>query len=369
MVHMTNGTLGFVNETTYGIRIEENGAAATTATWLLGDYIGDFPIPIERQAFIDKGSFTSFDYNELKSGSKDVSFTVPYLLMEAHCIRFALGGTNTEAGSDNAYTHIMYGVVPANAVVLPSRTFHIQAEAFTTDKFWDISGVVTQQLDLGGTAKDPAIKVKEKFMAQRITDEGGSQSLTGEVLDAAIDYSAAPEYMDSQLTTEDYYYLEHIKVNFAGAGDTNITPDIVTWNLRITNEFVPRRSSSTDEDNYGRSMNNYVGAYYVKSRRYELILNVYPTDNTIKLMNSHTDLVTDNAVNIKFSRVKATGGASNTIIFDFDNNPAVCPVTDVTAFSNFALANDQSWTFILQPKTLVTCTATDDIQDYDVVPT
>ena len=369
MVHMTNGTLGFVNESTYGIRIEENGDIAGTVTWLLGDYIGDFPIPIEKNALIDKGSFTSFDYNELKSGAKSVSFEVDYLLMEAHCIRFALGGTNTEAGSDNAYTHTIYALDPANAVVLPSRTFHIQAESFTTDKYWDICGVVTQQLDIGGTAKDPGIKVKEKFMAQRITDEGGSQVLTGEVLDAANDYTAAPAYMDSQLTTEDYYYLEHIKVNIAGAGDTNITPDIVSWNLRITNVFVPRRSSSTDEDNYGRSMNNYVGAFYVKERRYELLLNVYPTDNTIKLMNSHTDLVTDNAINIKLTRTKATGGATDTIVFDFDNNPAVCPVADVTAMANFALANDSNWTFILSPKAIVTCVATDDIADYDVVPT
>ena len=67
--------------------------------------------------------------------------------------------------------------------------------------------------------------------------------------------------MDTQLTSEDYYYLEHIKVNFAGAGDTNLTPDIVSWNLQIKNDFVPRRSNSTDEDNYGRSMNNYVGAW------------------------------------------------------------------------------------------------------------
>lgn len=368
MVHMTDGTLGFVNESTFGIRIEENGAAATTVTYKLGDYIGDFPIPIEKNALIDKGSFTSFDYNELKSGSKSVEFGVDYLLMEGTSCWYALG-TIAEAGSTGAYTHTIIGMVPATGVELPSRTFHIQAESFTTDKFWDICGVVTKEIEFSGNMKEPGIKVKESFVAQRITDEGGSQSLTGEVLDAAIDYSTAPDYMDTTLTTEDYYYLEHIKVNIAGAGDTNITPDIVSWMLRIKNEFVPRRSSSTDEDNYGRSMNNYPGAYYIKMRRYELALNVYPTDNTIKLMNSHTDLVTDNALNIKFSRVKAADSKSNTIIFDFDNNPAVCTIADVSAWNNFSLANETNWTFILSPKTLVNCVVTDALDDYEVVPT
>lgn len=367
MVHMTDGTLGFVNESTYGIRIEENGAAATTVTWTLGDYIGAFPIPIEIPTFIDKEAFDSFDYNTLKSGSKHVEFEVQYQLIEGHCLYYVLGGL-VEAGSDNAYTHTVTGITPATAVVLPSRTFHIQAESFTTDKLWDICGVVTQSLDLGWTSRDPGIKVKERLVAQRITDEGGSQALTGEVLTAAIDYSAAPAYMDAELTPEDYYYLEFIKVNIAGAGDTDITGDIVGGNLQIKNEFVPRRSNSTDEDNYGRSMNNYAGAWYLKKRRYALTLNVYPTDNTIKLLNSQTDQVTDNAVTIQLTRTKATGGATDTILFNFDNNPAICPVTDVTAMSHFALANDTTWTFILQPKALINVVCTDDVQDWEVVP-
>ena len=79
-------------------------------------------------------------------------------------------------------------------------------------------------------------------------------------------------------------------------------------------------------------------------------------------------MVTDNAVNIQFTRKKATGGATDTIVFDFDNNPAVCPVTDVTAMSHFALANDNTWTFILQPKALVNVVVTDDVADWEATP-
>ena len=367
MVYLTNGTLGFVNESTYGIRIEENGAAASTVTWACGDYIGSFQIPKEKPGFIDKGAFTSFDYGELISGSKHVEFEINYLLMEGHCLWYVLG-TIAEAGSDNNYTHTITGLLPSVGIELPSRTFHIQLESLTTDKLIDISGCITQSIDIGGSAKDPGIKVKEKIVAQRITDEGGTQVLTGEVLTAAIDYTAAPAYMDSQLTSEDYYYLESIVLNIAGGGNVDITPFVDTWNINISNELLPRRSNSAGEDNYGRSINNYVGAWYLKRRRYTITLNVLPSDETVLLWDSCQDQVTDNALTITFTRKKATGGETDNIVFDFDNNPAVCPVVDVTAIANFALANDNTWTFVLQPKALVDIVVTDDVSDYEVVP-
>ena len=368
MVYLENGTLGFINESTFGVRIEENGAAATTVTWTLGEYIGSFTIPIEKPALIDRGKYTSYDYGVLKAGAKQVEFSCKYMLMEGHSLWYVLGKI-AEAGSDNNYTHTITGMTPAEGVELPSRTFHIQLESLTTSKFIDICGVITQSIDIGGTMKEPGIQVTENFVAQRITDEGGTQVVTGEVLTAAIDYTAAPAYMDSQLNVEDFYYLKHIKINFVGAGDTDMTSDLVSWNINIKNEFVPRRANRSGSDNYARTINNYVGAFYLKSRRYVITLNVLPSDKTILMMNAQQDQIVDNAITIEFHRIKTTGGEEDNIVWNFDNNPAICPVTDITAMANFSLANDQTWTFILQPKALVNVVVTDDVADYEVVPT
>lgn len=370
MVYLQNGTLGEVNETVFGVRIEENGAAATTVTWALGEYIGNFIIPIEKPALIDRGKFTAFDYGELKAGAKTVEFPVKYMLMEGRSLWYVLG-TIAEAGADPDFTHTITGLTPAVGVELPSRTFHIQLESLTTSKYIDICGCVTQSIDIGGSAKEPGIQVTEKIVAQRITDEGGTQVVTGEVLTAAVVYTAAPAYMDSELTVEDFFYLKHIKINFVGAGDINMTPDIVSWNINIKNEFVPRRANRVGSDNYGRTINNYVGAFYLKNRRITITLNVLPSDNTILMMNAQQDQIVDNAVTIGFTRTKAIDSEEDTIVWNFDNNPAICPITDITAMANFALASDQTWTFILQPKSLVNVIVTDAIPDspgYGVVP-
>jgi len=293
------------------------------------------------------------------------------MLMEGHSLWYVLG-TIVETGDDPDFIHTISGITPAVGVELPSRTFHIQLPTLTTPKYIDICGGVTQEINIGGTAKDPGIQVTENIVAQRITDEGGTQVISGEVLTAAIDYSAAPAYMDSELTVEDFYYLEYIKINFAGAGDTDITPDYVSWNINIKNEFVPRRANRVGSDNYARTINNYVGAFYLKSRRITITLNVLPSDRTILMMNAQQDQIVDNAVTIKFTRTKSLDAEEDDIIWNFDNNPAVCPITDVTAIANFALANDQTWTFILQPKALVNVIATDAINKtpgYGVVPT
>lgn len=368
MVYLQNGTLGFVNETTFGVRVEENGAPASTETWALGEYIGSFVIPTEKPVLTERGKLTSYDYGGLRAGAKQVEFPIKYALMEGHSLWYILGKI-AEAGSDPNFTHTITGITPAEGVELPSRTFHIQLESLTVSKFIDICGVVTQSIDIGGTRKERGIQVTENVVAQRITDEGGSQVVPGEVLTAAIDYSAAPSYMDSELTVEDFYYLEFIKCNFAGAGDVNLMPDIVSWNINIKNEFIPRRANRSGSDNYGRTINNYLGALYLKNRRFTVTLNVYPSDNTIKLMDSMQDQVVDNAINIQFTRTKALDSEEDNIVWNFDNNPAICPVTDITAMANFALANDETWTFMLQPKKLVNVIATDAVEDYEIVPT
>jgi len=371
MVYLEDGTLGFVNETTFGVRVEENGADATTVTWALGEYIGNFTIPIEKPALIDRGKFTSYDYGELKAGAKIVEFPIKYMLMEGHSLWYVLGKM-TEAGGDNARTHTITGMTPADGVELPSRTFHIQLESLTTPKMFDICGCVTQEIDIGGTMKEPGIQVTEKMVAQRITDEGGTQVVAGEVLTAAIDYTAAPAYMDSTLTVEDFYYLEYINISFEGGAAVEMFSDLVSWNINIKNEFIPRRANRVGSDNYGRTINNYIGAFYLKSRRITITLNVLPSDKTIKMMNAQQDQKVDNAVSIGFTRTKSDDDIENTIVWDFDHNTAVCPITDITAMANFALANDQTWTFILQPKALVNVIVTDAINKtpgYGVVPT
>ena len=191
--------------------------------------------------------------------------------------------------------------------------------------------------------------------------------ISAEDITAAILYTAAPVYMDSGLTSESLYYLKHIKCNFEGAGDVNMTPDIVNWNIQIVNEFVPRKSNTADEDNYGNSMNNYAGAFYLKSRRYAITLNVLPSDNTIKFMTAMQAQDTDNALNIEFHR--NNGAEVDNIVFDFDNNPAICRISDIDAMAQFALANDNTWTIILEPKALVNAVVTDDVEDYEIVPT
>lgn len=370
--HLRDGTLGWYYEDnktagTYGYRLMDS-TPANTITYASGDYIGSFPIPIERPALIDRGVFNSFDYSNLKAGAKTVEFTIKYLLYEGAFLWYALGGVNSEGGVDDAYTHTIAGLLPSAGVVLPSRTFHIEmVDDLTTDKFIDVCGCVIQSVDIGGTAKDPGVYVTEKIVGQRITDEGGDTDIGEDhAVTAAVDFTNAPVYLDTALTVEDFYYLEYIKLNISGGGQSDITKDIVGWNINITNELVPRRSNAVGSDNYGRTINNYVGAYYIKSRRYTITLNVLPTDETIVLLDSMQDQITDNVVDIGFTRTKAADSVENTIVWNFDNNPAVCPVSDITGMVNFALGNDQTWTFVLNPKTLVGVTITDDVVSYDV---
>lgn len=371
--HLTNGTLGTYDEDnsgaaaggagTYGTR-KMDGTPANTVTYAIGDMIQSFPIPVEKPAWIDRQPFSSYDYGDLKAGAKSVEFDLSYLLIEGQPLLYALGYiAAAPGGSDNAYIHTITGITPAVARELPSRTFHIQLEgSLTTSRYIDICGVITKQIDIGGETKNAAIKVSEKFVAQRITDENATTDLTGTASagseDDAQDFSAAPAWYDSALTYEDHYYLEDISV-----GGQTVLKDLNSWNISIQNELIPRRANRVGTDNYGRTINNYVGAWYLKGRRYNISLNVLPTDETYPIWaKMQAGNVADNDLIISLTRTKAVDGLENTIVYTFDTT--ICPVLDITGMVNFSLANDQSWTFMLQPKTLSGLVITDDIAAY-----
>jgi len=368
--HLTKGTLGYYDEDNLGsgTYATRNMAAtpADTVTYALGEYIDSFPIPIEKTHFIDKTKFTGFDYGDLKQGSKSVEFTLPYILMEGPPLLYALGPIpSAPTGSDDAYVHTLEGMTPSDGVELPSRTFHIQMEdSLTTSRYIDICGVVTKTIDIGGNMNDPYIKVSESFVAQRITDENATTDLDGVASagseDDAQDFTNAPRYFDTNLTVNDAYYLKSITV-----GGTDITKDLVSWNIKIINELVPRRANRSGTDNYGRTINNYVGAWYLKSRRYQISLAALPTDETYPMWTRmQAGNVSDNDLVITFTRTKSADGVENTIVWTFDTS--TCPIIDITGMVNFALANDQHWSFILQPKTLSSLVITDDIPAYGV---
>jgi hypothetical protein len=252
---------------------------------------------------------------------------------------------------------------PSTGVELPSRTFHIQMEnSLTTDRYIDICGCITKSIDIGGDTKKAAVQVKENFVAQRITDENATTDLDGVASagseDDAQDFTNAPRFYDTNLTVEDPFYLESITV-----GGTDITKDVDTWNIRIMNDFVARRANRTGTDNYGRTINNYVGAWYLKKRRYDITLQALPTDETYPMWTRmQAGNVADNDLVFSLTRTKSDDGIENTAIFTFD--ASVCPVVDITGMINFALANDQNWTFLLQPKTLTNIVVTDDVPAY-----
>ncbi|MCK5019712.1 MAG: hypothetical protein KAS32_21820 [Candidatus Peribacteraceae bacterium] len=371
--HLTEGTLGAYDEDNagaaaggagvYGTR-QMAGTPADTVTRLLGDYIDSFPIPTEKPAWIDRTKFTSFDFGELKSGAKMVEFELPYLLLEGPSLLYALGRiAAAPTGGDNAYVHTITPIEPAHAIELPSRTFHIQIEnSLTTSRYIDICGVITNAIDVGGDDKNAAVTVKEKFLGQRITDENATTDLDGVASagseDDAQDFTAAPAFYDSNLTYEDPYYLESIIM-----GGVNITKDIKSWNINTINEFVSRRANRTGTDNYGRTINNYVGAHYLKKRRYSVALNLLPTDETypfwVKMQEGD---VANNDLVISLTRTKSHDSIENTIVYTFDTS--VCPITDISGMVNFALANEQAWAFLLRPKTLTNVVITDDIANY-----
>ena len=366
--HLTSGTLGFYDEDnldagSYGTR-KMDGTPANTVTVTLGEYIDSFPIPVEKPAWVDRTKFTGFDIGNLKAGAKIVEFSLAYNLYEGHPLLYILGPIQAApGGGDDAYIHTLTGITPAIGVELPSRTGHIQIEdSLTTDRYIDICGCISKSIDIGGNIEIPGVKVTESFVAQRITDENATTDLDGVASagteDDAQDFTAAPIFKDTNLTVEDGYYLKSIVV-----GGTTITKDIVTWNIKIVNEFVPRRANRAGTDNYGRTINNYVGAYYLKSRRYNITLSVLPTDETFPMWTRmQAGNVADNDIVITLTRTKSHDSVENTIVFTFDTTN--CPVIDITGMVNFALGNSASWSFILQPKTLVGCVITDDVAAY-----
>lgn len=368
--HLTEAKLGFYDEDNlgvgaYGVR-NMDGTPANTVTYAIGDFIGSFPIPVEKPAWIDRGSFISFDYNELKAGAKKVEFVLKYQLLEGPPLLYALGPIQAApSGGDNAWIHTLTPITPAIGFELPSRTGHIQIEnSLTVDRYIDIPGCITETLDVGGKSDQSAIEVSEKFNAQRITDENATSDLLGVPSagseDDAIDFTAAPAYYDPNITPEDFFYLESLWI-----GGVDITKDIKTWNLRTKNEFEERRANRVGTDNYGRTINNYVGAYLLKKRRYEVSIGGYPTDETYPIwQRMQAGNIADNDIVVNFTRTKKADGLENTMVWTYDT--AVCPVIDITGMVQFELANDQSWTFVLQPKTLTNIVITDDVADYGI---
>lgn len=367
MVYLIGGTLGFYLEDTgiggggtYGTRLMHATPASTT-TYPFGEYNKAFPIPVEKPALVDRALFTAFDYGELKAGMKNVEFIVEYLLMEGLALYFPLG-KEVKSGATPDITHTLTAIAPTDAVELPSRTAHIDCPSLTTDKIIDIPGCITQQMDLGGTAKESAIHVKEKIVAQRITDENATHDLAGVASagseDDAQDFTADPAYGDNTgLTVEDFYYLNDI------THETNsFLDDMVSWNINITNELIPRRSNRTGTDNFGRTINNYVGAYYLKKRRYNLTLNLLISDATKVLWDRMQQHTLSNDLVFEFVRNRASDANADAITFTFD--ATTCPVTDISGLAAFSLGNDQNWTFMLQPKTLVNCVVIDDVNEY-----
>lgn len=366
-VHLINGTLGFYLEDTgiggggtYGTRLMD-GTPANTITYPFGEYFKAFPIPIEKPAFVDRALFTSFDYGNLKPGAKNVEFLLEYMLMEGLGLYFPLG-KEAKSGSSPDITHTLTPIAVTDTLELPSRTTHIDCPSLTTDKIIDIPGCITQQVDLGGTAKQPGIFVKEKIVAQRITDENATHDINGVASagseDDAQNFSADPVYGDNTgLAVGDFYYLNDF------THETNsFMADMVSWNININNELIPRRANRAGTDNYGRTINNYVGGWYLKQRRYNITLSMLITDATKVLWDRMQTGTLSNDLIFEFVRKRASDSNADSITITFD--ATTCPVIDITGLAAFSLGNDQVWTFVLQPKTLVSAVVIDDVNEY-----
>ena len=366
MTNLTGGLIGFYLEDTgiggggtYGTRLR-NGTVANTVVYAFGEHFGGFMIPTETPTFIDRNVFSSFDVGDQKEGAKQVNIELNYMLMEGLELYFPLG-KEAKSGSTPNITHVLTGIEPSDGNTLPSRTVHIESTGLTTQKVIDVAGCISESIEISGAKDQVGILVKEKLIGQRITDENATTDLAG-VASATDEDDAkvqvAPAYADNTgLTVEDFYYLKTIK------HETNdITEWYEGWTIKITNEMIPRRANRAGTDNRNRTINNYVGDWYLKKRRYLVTLLLQANDDTKVIWDRMYQGTEDNTLEFVFHRNRASDANEDVITWTF--HATIAPVKELSGMVTLTNANDQSWHIVLQPKNLTNCTVVDDVNEY-----
>lgn len=175
MAVLTKGKVGWVPETTYGVRASISAASYLRA---FGRMFGTFPIPVEKYDFATQSIGSSFDYNNMAFTNKDVEFDLPFWLDDAREIYYAFG-KNADAGGPT-YTHTITAMEPSDAFTLPSRTFHNETQGLTTNKYQDVPGTLVKEAEWKIAFGDPnGLMQTNKFTCQRVTDENATTNLYG----------------------------------------------------------------------------------------------------------------------------------------------------------------------------------------------
>ena len=360
MANIDTAQGGYKDEVTYGIR---PSFTSGTTTLKFGVQEGGFPIPVAKPVMIAKNISSSKDVDTIKFGKRETKWDIDYQLVEGKALQYVMGQVSEGGGGGPTYVHTITGT-ETGAVIGKSRYAHIETDGLTSDKIVDVTGIVTEKIDIGWDDEIIGIFAKETLMAQRIVDEtattnllgqtsGGSsddEGSTGGATSKAIVYTAGPAF-SSGVTEETSYRIEFFKF-----GATDIISQIQTGNIRITNKIEPSYSNRNlgKTDNYGKSINAFPSAMYLINRRIGISITCLPNDDIMTLYERLNNGTLDNDITIQFTR--SVGGNTHTILFTFDTT--YCPVMDISGLVGFALENNILWTLVFFPKN-VTITVTD----------
>ena len=76
---LVGGTFGYVEETTYGVRVRAT-PIADTVSYAVGELTDPIPFPQEKPSIIRRNAFNSFDPSTMKYGRKVVEFPLKGIL-------------------------------------------------------------------------------------------------------------------------------------------------------------------------------------------------------------------------------------------------------------------------------------------------
>jgi len=353
MTDLIKGTIGYVPETTYALRARD-GTVANTVTYQFGESLKKgFVVPIEKATEIRRDIFGSYDANSIDRGKIDVKFTHDYKLLEGHRLLYALlakGDTEaTGAPVSSIYPHTITPMQETDGNELNSVTVHVETIGLVTNKYIDICGCVTKQIDIGGSVNDKVngVMISEVLWGQRITDEQGTHDTDGSVdaTKAAAHYTATPAIKSANITSVDVWRLTKIEI-----GGVNILSDMSNWNIRVIVDLVENRHNRPDAtNNYNVSIDHYVANYLVNGREYMITLNYKPTDATMVFFNKLQTQDDDLDLVIEYERTR--GAFTHKHVWTFDTTQIF--IEDITASVKFAQESIDDWSVILKPRSLV----------------
>ena len=351
MARVTKYNIGYKEETTFGVRVRTGGTPfAATVTYAIGSH-KTLELPVEIPSIVKSPIITSYDPNDMKYGAKEVAFDLKYGAIEFWFLKYLLGEVSTPGPASGIYTNTITCSEPADSTVYPSRTFHIETDGLTTDKLIDVCGAVGIEVDFGWVAGEHNISVREKIIAQRITDEAATHDLAGgsDTDYAAENYTDDPIWHDTDLTEADVWRCTEVTHN-----TTNVITSLLSGNLNIKGGYHAPRTNRTGTDNYDNTINKYITNVFRKQgeREYTITLALIPDDNAAAFLTSLQQNSYNNDMTIKFERQTKVTDKAHELEFTFDTSTAL--IADISGMLDLELNKDMVWTIIIKPKTLIT---------------